>query len=87
MSYQATFGDTPWTLHMDLDGVTFVYFNHKTKGLNGSNHFMFMHTHSNEKKSPYSTTYFGLLTSSNSSDSESSVATTYIGYATDHDFG
>jgi hypothetical protein len=27
-SYQATLGGTPGTMHMDVDGVVFVYFNH-----------------------------------------------------------
>jgi hypothetical protein len=30
-SYQATFGGTPWTMHMNGEGVLFVYFNHGSK--------------------------------------------------------
>jgi hypothetical protein len=30
-SYQATFGGTPGTVHMNEDGVVFVYFNHGSK--------------------------------------------------------
>jgi hypothetical protein len=30
-SYQATLGGTPGTVHMDVDGVVFVYFNHGSK--------------------------------------------------------
>jgi hypothetical protein len=30
-SYQATFGGTPGTVHMNGEGVVFVYFNHGSK--------------------------------------------------------